>query len=312
MKRRCIGTVTAVIAAAVMLFSTTARADDGIYTVKKGDTLSKIAKEVYGDKNEWRNIYEANKDIIKNANILYAGQQLILPDASAVGIPAVSQEPATPEDISVYTEDPIIPAPEDVSSEDIPVYTEDPVIPTLEDVSSEDIPVYMEDPFIPTLEDVALENVKYKLNTLIQLDYETDEMSSADVSYSKKVPDGYYYDILNEYSVPGYTWKSVEISYEQAINGNLLRLWDVIGIDAEFRQLEEFEPYFGFTLQHNGVDYADCKFIIIRDDYDTFGAQNSREWMCLLLPEGYDNPVYLEITGIDENWDGTGNIIIPF
>lgn len=144
MKRRCIGTVTAVIVAAVMMFSTTARADDGTYTVKKGDTLSKIAKEVYGDKNEWRNIYEANKNTIKNANILYAGQQLILPDVSAVGISTVSQVPAMPEDIPVYTEDPIIPAPEDVSSEDA-------VIPTLEDVSSEDIPVYMEDPVIPAL-----------------------------------------------------------------------------------------------------------------------------------------------------------------
>lgn len=305
MKRRCIGTVTAVIVAAVIMFSTTARADDGTYTVKKGDTLSKIAKEVYGDKNEWRNIYEANKNTIKNANILYAGQQLILPDVSAVGISTVSQVPAMPEDIPVYTEDPIIPAPEDVSSEDA-------VIPTLEDVSSEDIPVYMEDPVIPALEDVALENVKYKLNTLIQLDFEIHEMSSADVSYSRKVPDGYYYDILNEYSVPGYTWKSIELSYEKAIDGNLLRLWDVIGIDAELRELEKYQPYFGFTLQHNGVDYADCKFLIIRGDDDTFGVRITREWMCLLLPEGYDNPVYLEITGIDENWDGTGNIIIPF
>jgi len=92
----------------------------------------------------------------------------------------------------------------------------------------------------------------------------------------------------------------------------LLRLWDVIGIDAEFWKIEDYEPYFGFTLQHNGVDYADCKFFIIRDDYDTFGIRNCHEWMSLLLPEGYDNPVYLEIMGIDENWDGTGSIIISF
>jgi len=91
----------------------------------------------------------------------------------------------------------------------------------------------------------------------------------------------------------------------------LLRFWDVIGIDAEFWKIEDYVLYFGFTLQHNGVDYADCKFIIIRD-YDTFDMRNCHEWMCLLLPEGYDNPVYLEITGIDENWDGTGSIIFPF
>jgi len=31
------------------------------YTVAKGDSLSKIAKEVYGSANQWKKIYEANK-----------------------------------------------------------------------------------------------------------------------------------------------------------------------------------------------------------------------------------------------------------
>lgn len=41
---------------------------DGRYTVKAGDTLMKIAFEVYGDLYKWREIYEMNKDQIKNPN----------------------------------------------------------------------------------------------------------------------------------------------------------------------------------------------------------------------------------------------------
>lgn len=73
-----------VMAMAVMMFGSvlTVHAEDGVYTVKRGDNLSKIAKEVYGSREEWKTIYEANKGIIKNANILYAGQQLVLPGKS--------------------------------------------------------------------------------------------------------------------------------------------------------------------------------------------------------------------------------------
>ena len=39
----------------------------------------KIAKELYGDKNLWTAIYELNKDLIKNPNVIYANMQLQLP-----------------------------------------------------------------------------------------------------------------------------------------------------------------------------------------------------------------------------------------
>lgn len=73
-----------VMAMAVMMLGSvlTVHAEDGVYTVKRGDNLSKIAKEVYGSREEWKTIYEANKGIIKNADILYAGQQLVLPGKS--------------------------------------------------------------------------------------------------------------------------------------------------------------------------------------------------------------------------------------
>jgi nucleoid-associated protein YgaU len=51
------------------------------YTVVKGDTLSKIAKDMYGDANKWRKIYEANTDILKNPDLIHPGQVLKIPEA---------------------------------------------------------------------------------------------------------------------------------------------------------------------------------------------------------------------------------------
>jgi nucleoid-associated protein YgaU len=49
------------------------------YTVKKGDTLSAIAKREYGDAGKWRQIFEANRDIIDNPDLIHPGQELKIP-----------------------------------------------------------------------------------------------------------------------------------------------------------------------------------------------------------------------------------------
>lgn len=49
------------------------------YTVKKGDYLSKIAKEVYGNANKYTVIFEANKPMLKDPNLIYPGQVLVIP-----------------------------------------------------------------------------------------------------------------------------------------------------------------------------------------------------------------------------------------
>jgi nucleoid-associated protein YgaU len=49
------------------------------YTVKAGDTLSKIAKALTGDLNNWKAIHEANKDTIKDPNVIRPGQVLRIP-----------------------------------------------------------------------------------------------------------------------------------------------------------------------------------------------------------------------------------------
>lgn len=51
----------------------------GTYTVKSGDSLSKIALAVYGDAAKWSVIYEANKAVIANPSQIYVGQVLTVP-----------------------------------------------------------------------------------------------------------------------------------------------------------------------------------------------------------------------------------------
>lgn len=49
-------------------------------TVKKGDTLSAIAKAAYGDANKYQKIFEANKPLLSHPDKIYPGQVLRIPD----------------------------------------------------------------------------------------------------------------------------------------------------------------------------------------------------------------------------------------
>jgi nucleoid-associated protein YgaU len=49
------------------------------YTVVKGDTLSKIAKQFYGNANEYQRIFEANRPMLKHPDKIYPGQNLRIP-----------------------------------------------------------------------------------------------------------------------------------------------------------------------------------------------------------------------------------------
>jgi nucleoid-associated protein YgaU len=50
-----------------------------MYTVAGGDSLSKIAKKFYGDPGKYTVIFEANKPMLKDANLIYPGQVLRIP-----------------------------------------------------------------------------------------------------------------------------------------------------------------------------------------------------------------------------------------
>jgi nucleoid-associated protein YgaU len=49
------------------------------YIIQKGDTLSKIAKQYYGDANQYPVIFEANREVIKNADLIFPGQKIRIP-----------------------------------------------------------------------------------------------------------------------------------------------------------------------------------------------------------------------------------------
>ena len=49
------------------------------YTVQRGDSLSKIAKEYYSDPMKYNAIFEANKPMLKDPNLIYPGQVLRIP-----------------------------------------------------------------------------------------------------------------------------------------------------------------------------------------------------------------------------------------
>jgi nucleoid-associated protein YgaU len=49
------------------------------YTVQKGDTLSKIAKQHYGEASKYKQIFEANRNILKDPDEIQPGQVLVIP-----------------------------------------------------------------------------------------------------------------------------------------------------------------------------------------------------------------------------------------
>ena len=57
--------------------------DDSIYhrhTVSSGESLSKIAKHYYGDAMKYKQIFEANTNILKNPDVIHPDQVLVIPN----------------------------------------------------------------------------------------------------------------------------------------------------------------------------------------------------------------------------------------
>jgi nucleoid-associated protein YgaU len=50
------------------------------YTVKSGDSLSKISKQFYGDASQYERIFEANRDQLSDPNKIRPGQELVIPE----------------------------------------------------------------------------------------------------------------------------------------------------------------------------------------------------------------------------------------
>ena len=54
--------------------------DQRSYTVQSGDTLWKIAEEMYGNGSKYMKIFEANTDLLENPDRIFPGQVLVIPE----------------------------------------------------------------------------------------------------------------------------------------------------------------------------------------------------------------------------------------
>jgi hypothetical protein len=61
-----------------MLFGLSTSSADAAYEIKRGDSLSKIAVDQYGNLDKWKALYELNKELIKDPHWIYPGQRLRL------------------------------------------------------------------------------------------------------------------------------------------------------------------------------------------------------------------------------------------
>ena len=55
------------------------------YTIQSGDSLSKIAKEKYGEMDKWKDLFAANKEVIQDPDKIYPGQVIRIPAEDTLG-----------------------------------------------------------------------------------------------------------------------------------------------------------------------------------------------------------------------------------
>jgi nucleoid-associated protein YgaU len=56
-----------------------AQPEDTYYVIEKGDSLWKIAAHYYGDGNKWKQLFEANKEVILDPDKIFPGQKIRIP-----------------------------------------------------------------------------------------------------------------------------------------------------------------------------------------------------------------------------------------
>ena len=142
MRKKVLKTLIAVAATVGMLATSMAAFAAENYTVEKDDYLKKIAKQTYGDEEKWEIIYEANKEQIKNPNLIYVGQVLTIPDLDNA---AVESAPIT-EPVETVTSKAETPIPTQAPATDkpTPAVEEQTAAPTsTSNISVEDANYYV-------------------------------------------------------------------------------------------------------------------------------------------------------------------------
>ena len=77
----CCGNVANVATVNDLMTVSTPEPESQMYTVVKGDNLSKISKEFYGTPNKYPQIFEANRPMLSHPDKIYPGQVLRIPPA---------------------------------------------------------------------------------------------------------------------------------------------------------------------------------------------------------------------------------------
>ena len=142
MRKKVLKTLIAVAATVGMLATSMVAFAAENYTVEKDDYLKKIAKQTYGDEEKWEIIYEANKEQIKNPNLIYVGQVLTIPDLDNA---AVESAPIT-EPVETVTSKAETPIPTQAPATDkpTPAVEEQTAAPTsTSNISVEDANYYV-------------------------------------------------------------------------------------------------------------------------------------------------------------------------
>jgi nucleoid-associated protein YgaU len=75
----CCGNVAGVVSVNDQMTVDQSPPEAQYYTVLRGDMLSKISKQYYGDPNKYNAIFEANKPMLKSPDLIYPGQMLRIP-----------------------------------------------------------------------------------------------------------------------------------------------------------------------------------------------------------------------------------------
>jgi N-acetyl-anhydromuramyl-L-alanine amidase AmpD len=116
---------------------------DGTVTLRKGDTLWHLAEVHLGDATRWREIYEANRDRIKDPNLILPGQVLRLPGTAVAPAPGSQPEQPAPAQPA-----PVQPAPaKPVPGQPAPGGTILPVHPPAAPMPDR--------PYVPPVQDIA-------------------------------------------------------------------------------------------------------------------------------------------------------------
>lgn len=144
MRKKVLKTFAAIAATVGILATSMVAFAAENYTVEKDDYLKKIAKQTYGDEEKWEIIYEANKEQIKNPNLIYVGQVLTIPDLDN----ATAESAAITEPVATATPKAETPVPTQAPETEAPTPTPAVEAPTAapastSNMSAEDANLYV-------------------------------------------------------------------------------------------------------------------------------------------------------------------------